>query len=145
LPKRASAKAGRPARVSEVEADLSRLRIEQAEADNRASKVREAAHTRELDINRRQQQQEFDRHQAETLAVRVTEISDEMRDLEARREPARVALEARQQAVVEAERARDEAQASRCGCAGGSGAGPAADRRAWRRRRGRPRRSVLPP
>ena len=46
------------ARVSEVESDLSRLRIEQAEADNRASKVREDAHVRELDITRRQQQQE---------------------------------------------------------------------------------------
>src|SRR6185503_2803715 len=102
---------GAAARVSDVESDLSRLRIEQAEADNRASTVREAAHARELDITRRQQQQEFDRHQAETLAVRVTEISDEMRDLEARREPARAALEARRQAVVEAERARDEAQA----------------------------------
>src|SRR6185503_2605074 len=101
---------GAAARVSDVESDLSRLRIEQAEADNRASKAREAAHARELDITRRQQQQEFDRHQAETLAVRVTEISDEMRDLEARREPARMAIEARRQAIVEAERARDEAQ-----------------------------------
>jgi chromosome segregation protein len=101
---------GAAARVSEVESDLSRLRIEQAEADNRASTVREAAHARELDITRRQQQQEFDRHQAETLAGRVTEISDEMRDLEARREPARIALDARRQAVVEAEHARDQAQ-----------------------------------
>jgi chromosome segregation protein len=99
------------ARVSEVESDLSRLRIEQAEADNRASRIREDAHARELDITRRQQQQEFDRHQAETLAVRAAEISDEMGDLEARREPARIALEARRQAAVEAERARDEAQA----------------------------------
>ncbi len=99
------------ARVSEVEADLSRLKIEQAEADNRASKIREDAHTRELDINRRQQQQEFDRHQAEALVVRATEISDEIRDLEARREPARIALDTRRQAVAEAEQARDEAQA----------------------------------
>jgi chromosome segregation protein len=99
------------ARVSEVEADLSRLRIEQAEADNRASHIREDAHARELDINRRQQQQEFDRHQAETLAVRATEISDELQELETRREPARIALESRRQAVVEAERARDDAQA----------------------------------
>src|SRR6186713_2080450 len=99
------------ARVAEVESDLSRLRIEQAEADNRASKIREDAHARELDINRRQQQQEFDRHQAETLAVRAAEISDEMRDLEARREPAHIALDARRQAVLEAERARDDAQA----------------------------------
>ena len=56
------------ARLAEVETDLGRLRIEQAEADSRASAIREDAHTRELDINRRQQQQEFNRHQAETLA-----------------------------------------------------------------------------
>ena len=99
------------ARVSEVEADLSRLRIEQAEADNRATRVREDAHVRELDINRRQQQQEFDRHQAEALATRAAEISEEIRDLEARREPAGIALESRRQAMGEAERARDEAQA----------------------------------
>ena len=98
------------ARVSEVEADLSRLRIEQAEADNRATRVREEAHARELDINRRQQQQEFDRHQAEALATRASEISDEIRDLEARREPARIALDSRRQAMGDAERARDEAQ-----------------------------------
>ena len=79
---------GAAARVSEVEADLARLRIEQAEADNRASRIREDAHARELEINRRQQQQEFDRHQAESLAVRATEISDELGELETRREPA---------------------------------------------------------
>jgi chromosome segregation protein len=98
------------ARVSEVEAAVSRLRIEQAEADNRATRVREEAHARELDINRRQQQQEFDKHQAEALAVRASEISEEIRDLDARREPARIALESRRQARVDAERARDEAQ-----------------------------------
>jgi chromosome segregation protein len=96
-------------RVAEVESDLSRLRIEQAEADNRASRIREDAHARELDINRRQQQQEFNRHQADTLAGRASEISDEIRELDARREPARIALEARREATAEAERARNEA------------------------------------
>src|SRR4051812_36294882 len=38
------------ARVAEVEADLSRLRIEQAEADHRAARIREDAHAGELDI-----------------------------------------------------------------------------------------------
>src|SRR5688572_3403856 len=99
------------ARLSEVEADLSRLRIEQAEADGRAAKIREDAHARELEINRRQQQQEFDRHQAESLAVRATEISAELAELETRRDPARLALESRRQEAGEAERARDDAQA----------------------------------
>ena len=99
------------ARLAEVESDLSRLRIEQAEADARATRVREDAHARELDIHRRQQQQEFNRHQAETLATRGTEITDELTDLEARREPARIAIEARRDAAAGAERARDEAAA----------------------------------
>ena len=97
------------ARVAEVESDLSRLRIEQAEADNRAARIREDAHARELDINRRQQQQEFNRHQAETLGGRGTEISGEIQDLDARREPARIALDSRRQAAADAGRARDEA------------------------------------
>jgi len=99
------------ARVAEVEADLARLRIEQSEADQRAASVRERAHAAELDINRRQQQLEFDRHQASSLATRAGEIADEMRDLEARREPARIAIDAREQACADAERARDEAAA----------------------------------
>ncbi|HKC50015.1 MAG TPA: hypothetical protein VKF60_04425, partial [Myxococcota bacterium] len=99
------------ARVAEVEAHLARLRIEQAEADRHAASVRERAHAAELDINRRQQQLEFDRRQAASLGTRTTEIADEIRNLEARREPARLAIEAREQACAEAERARDEAAA----------------------------------
>ena len=99
------------AKLAEVEADLSRLRIEQAEADARATAIREDAHGRELDINRRQQQIEFNRHQAETLAVRRAEIEQEVQELDGRREPARLAIESRREATVEAERARDEAAA----------------------------------
>jgi chromosome segregation protein len=99
------------ARVAEVEADLARLRIEQAEADQRAASARERAHAAELDINRRQHQIEFDRQQASSLATRASEIADEIRDLEARREPARIAIEAREQACADAARARDEAAA----------------------------------
>jgi chromosome segregation protein len=96
-------------RVAEGEADLSRLRIEQAEADARATRVREDAHARELDINRRQQQQEFNRHQAEMLAARATEITTELAELDARLEPARQAIVERAQAAVDAARARDAA------------------------------------
>src|SRR5689334_14959552 len=90
------------AHVAEGEADLGRLRIEQAEADNRASAIREDAHARELDIARRQQQQEFNRQQAETLEGRAGEIDVEIRDLEDRREPARIAIESRRQAAGDA-------------------------------------------
>ena len=96
-------------RVAEAESDLARLRIEQAEADNRASRTREDAHTRELAINRLQQHQEFNRHQADALAARASQISIEIADLEARREPARLALESRREAAADAARARDEA------------------------------------
>jgi chromosome segregation protein len=97
------------ARVAEGEADLSRLRIEQAEADSRATRLREDAHARELDINRRVQQQEFNRQQAENLALRATAMTGELSELEARREPARLAIVERRTAAAEAERARDEA------------------------------------
>jgi chromosome segregation protein len=97
------------ARLAEVETELGRLRLSQTEADNRASAIREDAHARELDINRRQQQLEFNRHQADTLEVRGTEIEGEIRDLEARREPARIAMESRRGAQTDAERSRDEA------------------------------------
>ena len=97
------------ARLAEVEADLGRLRLEQAEADARSAQIREDAHARELDINRRQQQQEFNRHQAASLAARTTEIAEEVGDLEARREPARIALDTRRAAAGDAERSRDQA------------------------------------
>ena len=97
------------AQVAGDEADLARLRTEQTEADGRAARVRENAHARELDINRRQQQQEFNRHQVETLATRAAEIASEQRDLEARREPVRFAVEERVQAAAEAGGARDAA------------------------------------
>jgi chromosome segregation protein len=99
------------AHLAGVEGDLARLRIEQSEADARAAHVREDAHARELDINLRQQQQEFNRQQVAALDMRAGEIASEVQDLEARREPARFALEARRQVAVDVERARDEAAA----------------------------------
>jgi chromosome segregation protein len=99
------------ARLAELESDLARLRIELAEVDQRASSLREDAHARELDVAARQHQQEFSRQQAEGLAARSTEIEEEIRDLEARREPARIALESRRAAAAGAERERDDAAA----------------------------------
>jgi chromosome segregation protein len=101
------------AHVAEVEADLGRIRIELAEAEGKAAGVRERAHTLELAINRRQQQLEFNREQAQSLATRSTEIDEEIGALETRREPARLELDARRRAAVEAERAREEAEAVR--------------------------------
>jgi chromosome segregation protein len=97
------------AHLAEVEANLARLRIEQAEAEARSGQIREEAHARELDINLRQQQQEFNRQQVETLDGRGRDIAAEIQELESRREPAHLALQARREAAVGIERTRDEA------------------------------------
>ena len=55
--------------------------------------------------------------QAEMLARAATRSAEEIDELEARREPARLAIEARRQALRDAERARDEAEAVRLAAA----------------------------
>jgi chromosome segregation protein len=95
------------ARLAEVENDLGRLRIELATAESAATSVREAAHGRELEINRRQQQIALDTQQAEMLQARGAELAIEQATLTERREPERLALEARRAAAIDAEQARD--------------------------------------
>ncbi len=95
------------ARVAAVESDFGRVRVELAEAESRATECREAAHSRELAINRQQQQVAFDRDQVQTLGARVTTVAAELDALEARREPARLALDGRRQAAAEANIERD--------------------------------------
>jgi chromosome segregation protein len=97
------------ARVAEVESDFGRMRIELAESESRATQCREAAHARELAINRQQQQIAFDREQVEALGARAALVGAEVAALESRREPARLALEARRQAAVDANVERDGA------------------------------------
>jgi len=100
------------ARVAELEADLGRVRIELVEAETRATQAREAAHARELAINRQQQQIEFDREQLNALEGRAASVAAELSGLEARREPARAALAARRQAAAEADGERERAAAA---------------------------------
>ena len=71
--------------------------------------MREDAHARELQVSVRQQQLDFDRQQAQALEARSAAIGGEIQELESRREPARLALEARRAATAEAEAARDAA------------------------------------
>ena len=97
------------ARLAEVESELARLRIELAEAETVAARVRDAAHARELEINRRQQQIALDTQQAEMLRRRGEELEGERATLEARREPERLALEERRVSAAAAARARDDA------------------------------------
>ena len=100
------------AHVAEVEATLSRLRIELVEAESRATTTREAAHACELTINRQQQQIAFDGEQLQALESRIAVMVTEVAALEARREPARAALEARRSAAADANIERDRAAAA---------------------------------
>jgi chromosome segregation protein len=95
------------ARLAEVENELGRLRIELTTAEAAATRVRESAHARELEINRRQQQIALDMQQAEMLQARGAELAIEQATLTERREPERLALEARRTAAVDAEQARE--------------------------------------
>jgi chromosome segregation protein len=100
------------ARVSEVETDLSRTRIELVEAESRATASREATHACELAINRQQQQITFDGEQIRTLESRVATVGAELAALEARREPAQEALRGRRVALTDANNERDRAAAA---------------------------------
>ena len=111
----AEARAGEAAaaaRLAEVEGDLARTRLELAEADAAATRVREAAHARELEINRLQQQIALDTQQAGMLQGRAGELEIERQQLDARREPERLALEGRRLAARDAAQARDAAAAA---------------------------------
>jgi chromosome segregation protein len=99
-------------RVAEVESDLSRLRIELVESESRATATREAAHARELGINRQQQQIEFDREQVQSLDQRAMSVAAELEALDARREPARQVLAARRDAAAGANVERERAAAA---------------------------------
>ena len=97
------------AALAELETTLERLRLELMEADAATTDAREAAHARELEIGRLQQQVAFDRRQIEQLVASASDIDAEVRTLEARREPARLELEARREAAANAVEARQQA------------------------------------
>jgi chromosome segregation protein len=100
------------AHLAGVEADLSRLRIELAEAEARATEAREAAHACELAINRQQQQMTFDGEQIVTLDGRTAALDAELATLDARREPHQAMLRARREAAHAANEERDRAAAA---------------------------------
>ena len=100
------------ARVSEIESDLGRVRIELVEAESRATAAREAAHARELSINRRQQQIAFDGEQVQALDARTAAVAAEREAIQTRREPARASLMSRRAAAAAANAERDRAAAA---------------------------------
>jgi chromosome segregation protein len=99
------------ARVAEVESDISRLRIEVAEADGAATAARETTHAHELEIQRTEQQVELNRQQMAALGSRVDELDAEVAGLTARREPhAQLVAERRdrsRQAEIDRQQAAD--------------------------------------
>ncbi|HEX4347988.1 MAG TPA: chromosome segregation protein SMC [Vicinamibacterales bacterium] len=98
--------------VAERESDLGRVRIELVEAESRSTVAREAAHARELDINRLQQQIVFDKEQVDSLGQRTQAIGAELDALNARRAPAQAAILARKEAAADANAERDRAAAA---------------------------------
>jgi chromosome segregation protein len=103
--------AGLSGRVAEVEAALERLRIELTEADAAANAARQAAHAKELESGRRQQQLEFDLQQVQTIGAALVGMLDEIGRLKERIGPAHDELEARRAGSTQADRERDEAAA----------------------------------
>jgi len=97
------------AHLAEVEATLERLRLELTGADSTTTSARKAAHASELEIGRLQQQIAFDKQQVENLSRTALEIEQEVQQLDARREPARLELEARREAQARAAAERTDA------------------------------------
>ena len=97
------------AALSARETSVDALRLELDEADAGATRAREEAHGRELAIGRLQQQIAFDRHQVEMLTAAAGELESEVASLDARREPARLELQARGDAAAVAREGRETA------------------------------------
>ena len=97
------------AHVAELETALETVRLGLTGAESGATEAREAAHARELDIGRRQQQIEFDKQQIEELGRQAETLAAEIRDLTERRDPARLAIEAQREAAARARQALDDA------------------------------------
>jgi chromosome segregation protein len=109
LNERREAEAAAAARLSAAEGTLARTRLDLAQAEAAAGAAREAAHARELDIDRQQNQISLNAQQLESLGVRCGEIAEELTAIEARREPAHEALVERREAAARAAAERDQA------------------------------------
>ena len=102
---------GAAARLASVESAQQRMRIELAEADQRATAARDAAHSHELGVGRRQQQVKFDTQQVGALAEALRDGEAQLSALAERRVPLRAELadqlEARDRCDAERDAAAD--------------------------------------
>ncbi len=98
------------AHVAELDAALEAVRLELTEGEAAATESREQAHACELAIGRRQQQVAFDKQQIEELARQGAAFDAEAADLESRRDPARLAIEAHRRVAANVGRALGESR-----------------------------------
>jgi chromosome segregation protein len=97
------------AHVAELEAALEGLRLTLAEVEDRSTRNREAAHARELEIGRREQQITFEKQQIEDLAGQAAAFAAERDDLVARRGPLGGSRSAQHEAAIRARAALEAA------------------------------------
>ena len=87
LEQAATGERGTAAGLAGLESGRERLRLELVETDQAATTIREQAHRRELEIERRQQQIDFGKRRARELATALEEGAATLASLEARRAP----------------------------------------------------------
>ncbi|MBI4478226.1 MAG: chromosome segregation protein SMC [Acidobacteria bacterium] len=97
------------AAVAEYEQTLARLRIAVAEAEAEATGARDAAHARELEMERRASQIEFNTQQIGELERQAQQFGSEVEHLTARQEPVRTALDDARDSAHHAREERDAA------------------------------------
>ena len=90
---------GAEAQLAALEATNEQLQIELAEADRGATVARDAAHAHELEMDRRQQQVEFDKSQLSSLSSALIAGEAERKGLEERVAPLKAELDEQQAAV----------------------------------------------
>ena len=78
---------GDAAALAGLESDRERLRLELAETDRAGTTIRETAHRRELEVERRQQQIEFGKRRATEIATALEQGAVALGSLAARRGP----------------------------------------------------------
>ncbi|MBI1874625.1 MAG: chromosome segregation protein SMC [Acidobacteria bacterium] len=97
------------AAVAEHEQTLARLRIALAEAEAEATAARDAAHARELEMDRRASQIEFNTQQIGQLDRQTLQVDVEVEQLASREEPVRRALDDGREAARHAREEREHA------------------------------------
>ena len=97
----------RAASLSGFENDQARLRVELVESDQSVTAVRDLAHQKELELERRQQKLDFDRQQAADLEVAQNGGSEALRSLTARSGPVTDELRMQNDARDRCEQERD--------------------------------------